>query len=147
MKKSRKPTNHVMIKAYTRSKFNNVQFAILHISENWAELINEHLEAIRDFKQDFYVRSHVFWCTPLKFCENPVGERLPEKILPRLEDWAFITLGPEEEKTLPELESDVGYHELIITKHGIAHYKAHGGHLGEVFLTEEFNLYKLLAKL
>jgi len=146
MKRSKKATNHILIKAYTRSNLSTVEFAILKISPKWFDLANQRLVAIKDFKEGICIHSHSFWHSPLNFYKNPVDERLPDKILPKYEDLAFIILDPEEENTLPLVETGYGPHELIITKNGIAHFKAHGRYIGEVFLTEEFNLYKLIAK-
>ena len=147
MKRSRKPTDHIMIKANIRSNFYTVEFAILSISPGWIELTNQRLEAIRGFKESSCIHNHSFWHSPITFYENPVGEKLPDKILPKYEDWAFITLNAEEENTLPVVETSSGAHQFIINKNGIAHFRAHGRHSGEEFWTEEFNLYKLIAKL
>jgi hypothetical protein len=147
MKRSKKPTNQIMIKANIRSNFYTVEFAILRISPDWVELTNQRLAAIENFEVGFCIHNHSFWHSPITFCKSPVGENLPSKILPKYEDWAFITLDTEEENTLPTVETGSGAHQFIITKDGIAHFKAHGRHMGEEFWTEEFNLYKLIAKL
>lgn len=147
MKRSRKPTNRIMIKANTRSNFYTVEFAILHFSSEWVELTNKRLATIRKIKDICCLYNLSFWHSPLKFYMNPVGENFPQKILPKYEDWAFITLDPDEENTLPAVETSYGAHQFIITKNGIAHYEACGKDTADTFLTEEFNLYKLIDKL
>nr|WP_068886615.1 hypothetical protein [Pedobacter panaciterrae] len=147
MKRSRKPTDQIIIKANIRSKIYTVEFAILRISPEWVGLTNQRLAAIKNFEAGFCVYNYSFWHSPLRFYKSPIGQNFPVKILPKYEDWAFITLGLEEENTLSVIETCPGAHQLIITKDGIAHFRAHGRHSGEEFWTEEFNLYKLIAKL
>jgi len=147
MKRSRKPTEDIIIKANIRSDFYTVEFAILKISQGWVELTNQRLAAIKNFEAGFSIHNHSFWHSPLKFYKSPLGQNLPVKILPKYEDWAFITLNAEEENTLPVIETGSGAHQFIITKDGISHFRAHGRHSGEEFWTEEFNLYKLMDKL
>nr|WP_068890595.1 hypothetical protein [Pedobacter panaciterrae] len=147
MKRSKKPTEYIFIKANIRSSLYTVEFAILRISKEWVKLTNQRLAAIKNFEAAYCIYNHSFWHSPLRFYKSPIGENFPVKILPKYEDWAFITLNPEEQNTLPVIETSPGAHQFIITKDGIAHFRAHGRHSGEEFWTEEFNLYKLIAKL
>lgn len=82
MKRSRKPTNQIMIKANIRSNFYTVEFAILRISPEWVELTNQRLAAIKNFEVGFCIHNHSFWHSPITFYKSPVGGNLPFKILP-----------------------------------------------------------------
>nr|WP_068892243.1 hypothetical protein [Pedobacter panaciterrae] len=147
MKRSRKPTQHIIIKAYTKSKWDNVEFVIIHLSPEWIELTNRRLAAIREFKENAHLNYHSYWDAPVGYYSSPEGQDLLKKVLPKYEEWAFITLDPEEENTLPVPENVLDAYQFMITKDGIAHYKAYGKHTAEAFWTVEFNLYRVITKL
>lgn len=147
MKRSKKSTEYIIIKAYTRSEWDSVEFAIIHLSPEWLELTNKRLAAIREFKENNHLNHHCYWDAPLGYYCSPAGQDICKKILLKYDDWAFITLDPEEENTFPVPESNLEAHQFMITKDGIAQYKVYSKYTSDEFWTEEFNLYKVIAKL
>ena len=147
MKRSKKPTEYVMIKASTTSNEDAVEFAILHISPKWIELTLQRLVAISEFKANMGLNHHCFWDEPIGYYSNPAGKDLSKKIFPKHDDWAFITLDPAEINALPIPKTSLNAHQFMITKDGIAHYKAYSKYSKERFETVQFNLLKLITKL
>ena len=147
MKKSKKPTEYVIISANTLSEWDRVEFAIIHLSPEWLELTNKRLTAIREFKENKDLNYHCYWDAPLGYYNSPNKENLLQKMLPRFEDWAFITLDPEEENNLPVPDTRLDAHQFMITKDGIGQYKAYGKYTTEEFYTVEFNIYKIINQL
>jgi hypothetical protein len=147
MKRSKKPTEYIIIKANTNSEWDSVEFVIIHLSPEWLELTKRRLAAIKEFKENDGLNHHCYWDAPLGYYNSPPGQNLSKKIFPKYDDWAFITLDPEEENTLPVPENSLDAHQLMITKNGIVQYKAYGKHTSEEFWTEEFNLLKVITKL
>lgn len=144
MKRSKVPTPYMLIKANTSSKWDEVSFAIIHISDEWKVRMKERLVAISQFKADKVFCAHVYWEAPLGYYIGTMPGNLLEKILKRHEDHIFINLEFEEEKAFDKPINKLGAHQIFITRHGIAHYKAYGTHTRDQFATEEFNLIKLI---
>lgn len=144
MKSSKAPTAHILIKANTTSEWDEVTFAIIHLSADWKALVAERLAAISQFKADSNFCAHVYWDVPLGYYASAIPSNLLQKILRHYEDYIFVTLEPGEEKTLDKPINTLDAHQLFITRNGIAHYKAYSKHTGEEFRTEEFNLNKFI---
>ncbi|TKC59100.1 hypothetical protein FBD94_16305 [Pedobacter hiemivivus] len=143
MKRSRKPTEHILIKANTTSDWDRVEFAIIYATASWKALIQTRLQAISQFKADKDFNCHSFWDRSISYYNSP-DRRIAKGILGRHEDWAYITFTPEEELTFMHPENQIEAHQLLITANGIAHYKAYAKHTDESYWTEEFNLNKLM---
>ncbi|SDJ49493.1 hypothetical protein SAMN04487898_10382 [Pedobacter sp. ok626] len=146
MKRSRKPTEHVLIKANSSSDSDRVEFAIIYATASWKALIKSRLEAIGKFKADENFSCHSFWDASLSYYKTADHGALMKEILSSHEDWAYVTLSPEEERTFQHPENQQEAHQLLITANGIAHFKAYAKHTFEVYWTEEFNLNKLMAR-
>jgi len=147
LKKSKKPTEYIIIKASTRSKSDSVEFVIVHVSQEWVELTTKRLAAISEFKENKGLNHHCYWVEPVGYYNSPTSQDLLKKLLSKHEDWAFIELEPNEINSLPIPESKLNAHQFMITKDGIGQYKAYGKGTSEEFYIEQFNLYKVIIKL
>ncbi|TKC09160.1 hypothetical protein [Pedobacter frigoris] len=145
MKRSKTPTPHILIKASTTSKWDEVTFAIIHLSADWKARMAERMVAVSQFKRSREFYCQVYRDAPLGYYTGTLPGSLLDKILRRHEDYIYITLEADEESTLPRPVNKLDVHQLFITKNGIAHYRTYGKHTGEEFRTEEFNLMKLIA--
>jgi len=147
MKKSKKLTEYIIIKASTTSEKDTVEFAIIHLSPEWIELTIRRLAAIGEFKENAGLNHHCFWEAPLGYYSGPKDDDFLKKMLPKHRDWTFITFKPNEINALLTPKSSLEGHQFMITKNGIAQFKAYGKHNTEKFETEQFNLLKLITKL
>ena len=146
MKKSRKPTEHVLIKANTKGVWDSAEFAIIYITASWKALIQSRLQAISQFNTDDDFNYHSFWDASINYFSSPDKRSLTKVILSAHEDWAYVTLTPDVELTFRHPRNQLEAHQLLITANGIAHFKAYGKHPCEEYWTEEFDLNKLINK-
>lgn len=146
MKRSKTPTQHILIKANTRSDWESIEFAIIYLTESWKALIASRLKAIKQFKADDDFNCHSFWDASISYYNGSGNRELVKEILPPHDDWAYVTLSPETERTFQHPDNLLEAHQLLITTNGIAHFKAYGKHTNDEYWTEEFNLKKLFNK-
>ncbi|TKC08541.1 hypothetical protein [Pedobacter frigoris] len=144
MKRSKVPTPYILIKASTTSKWDEVTFAIIHLTTDWISRMAERVAAVSQFKANKEFFCQVYWDAPLGYYTGTLPGSLLDKILRRHEDYIYITLEAVEESTLPRPVNKLDVHQLFVTKNGIAHYRGYNRYTGEEFRTEEFNLSKLI---
>ncbi|SMD16924.1 hypothetical protein [Pedobacter nyackensis] len=144
MKRSKNPTQHILIKANTSSAWESIEFAIIYLTESWKVLIASRLQAIEQFKTDNDFNCHIFWDASIRFYNSPGTRELVNEILFPHDDWAYVTLSPETERTFQHPNNPLQAHQLLITANGIAQYKAYEKRTNKEYWTEEFNLKKLL---
>jgi hypothetical protein len=146
MKRSKTPTQHILIKANTRSSWESIEFAVIHLTESWKALIASRLQAIEQFKADVDFNCHSFWDASISYYKSPGASELVKEILPPHDDWAYVTMSSETERTFQHPNNPLDGHQLLITANGIAQYKAYGKNTHKEYWTEEFNLKKLFNK-
>lgn len=144
MKLSDKPTEYVLLKAGTDSEWDNCNFAIIHITEEWKKEQARRLKAVQPFTDDYFFHSLRYYDTAFDFYvadedDNPnLVKWLTEKSM------AFVEIDAEEFETLTEPENRLDCYRLVIYRTGTAMCIAYGKHTGEEFYTEEFPLNKLI---
>ncbi|TKC59190.1 hypothetical protein FBD94_16800 [Pedobacter hiemivivus] len=146
MKKSTKPTEHVLIKAYTKSDWAGVEFAIIQVTASWKALIKSRLKAISQFKADRDFNCHSFWDASISYYNSTDKGALVKAILSPDEDWAYVTSFHSEDRTFKDPINRLEAKQLLITKDGIARYKAYCKYTGIEIWTEEFDLNKLFIQ-
>ncbi|WP_353151549.1 hypothetical protein [Chryseobacterium sp.] len=144
MKKSDKPTNYLLLKAGTNSEWDNCNFAIVQINEEWRNEKRQQLHNVKPFIKDYNFMSLNVYDTAVNFFVSKDGNN------PDLEKWlsdkqmVFVEFNDEELHNLSVPENTLKYFTLKIYSTGTAIYKAYGKHTGEEFYTEEFPLIELM---
>lgn len=67
MKLSNKPTAHILVKAYTNSDWDNCEFAIIHLSQDWKMEQMERMELITPIEGNYHFCSIHYYDTAVDF--------------------------------------------------------------------------------
>ena len=146
MKLSDKPTAYVLLKAGTNSEWDNCNFAIVHITEDWKKEQQKRLEMVKPFAEDYFLQSLNYYDTAVDFYT------VDEDDNPDLYKWleskpmAYVDIDKEELQTLSVPENSLDCYRLVLYKTGTAMYKAYGKHTSEEFWSEEFPLSQLITE-
>lgn len=140
-------SNYIVIKASTNSHCDFVDFAIIDLTYQFAELLHQRLLVVEQFKTDLSFHNLTYWDGPLDYYRNTHKKLANKTILNANEDWSYIKLKKDELKVLSIQETPLEAHQLIITKHGFANYKAKSKYTNEEYWTESFSIPQILCKL
>lgn len=144
MKKSVKVTEYLLIKAMTNSEWDNGDFAIIHITEDWKQSQQKRLEAVKIVENDYDLKWLNYADTNVEFF------RFSEEKYPEVEQWLsesnriFIELEKDDLKKFLQPENNLNCYQMQVYKNGNAICNAFGKHTGEEFWTEEFTLSELI---
>lgn len=147
MKLSDKPTAYILLRAGTNSEWDNCDFAIVHITENWKTEQQKRLKAVEPFEDDYYFQSMNYYDTAVDFYT------VDDEDNPDLEKWlgekpmVFVEVDKDELETLSVPENRLNCYRLVLYKTGTAMYKAYGKHTSEEFYTEEFSITPIIEQL
>jgi|SRR5690606_37770608 len=147
MKLSDKPTAYILLRAGTNSEWDNCDFAIVHITENWKTEQQKRLKAVEPFEDDYYFQSMNYYDTAVDFYT------VDDEDNPDLEKWlgekpmVFVEVDKDELETLSVPENRLDCYRLVLYKTGTAMYKAYGKHTSEEFYTEEFSITPIIEQL
>ena len=143
MKKSIEATEYLLIKAKTNSEWDNGDFAIIHITEDWKQTQKKRLEAVKPLENDYDLKWLNYADTNIEFF------KFSEEHYPEVEEWLsersriFIELETDDLKRLLQPENSLNCYQMQVYKNGNAIYNAFGKHTNEEFCTEEFSLWEL----
>ena len=143
MKKSIEATEYLLIKAKTNSEWDNGDFAIIHITEDWKQTQKKRLEAVEPLENDYDLKWLNYADTNIEFF------KFSEEHYPEVEEWLsersriFIELETDDLKRLLQPENSLNCYQMQVYKNGNAIYNAFGKHTNEEFWTEEFSLWEL----
>lgn len=143
MKLSDKPTEYILLKAGTNSEWDNCNFALIHITEEWKKEQAKRLELVKPFAEDHYFQSLKYYDTAVDFYiadedDNPdLYKWLEDKPM------MYVEIDKDELETLSVPENRLDCYRLVVFKTGTAIYTAYGKHTSEEFWTEEFSLEQL----
>jgi hypothetical protein len=143
MKTSLKQTEYLLIKAMTNSEWDNGDFGIIHITEEWKQTQKKRLETVKMVENDCDLRWLNYADTNVEFF------KFSEVHYPQVEEWlseknsVFIELETDELKKLLQPENNLNCYQMQVYKNGNAIYNAFGKHTGEEFWTKEFSLWEL----
>jgi hypothetical protein len=141
MKQSTTPTPFIMVRAYTTSEWDNCDFVIFQITDNWLETLQNRATKLELFKQDTDFDSAGWFDWPLGFFVD-----LPEELAEVLseEGWLFIETSDDEINKLAQPENALDLYQIRICAGGTFQYVANGKYSGEVFYTESISISRLL---
>jgi hypothetical protein len=141
MKQSKTPTPFIMVRAYTISEWDNCDFVILEITDNWLVTLQERAAKLELFKQDTDFEAAGWFDWPLGFFVDP-----PEELAEVLseEGWLFIETTDDEINKLARPENALDLHQIRIYAGGTFQYVANGKYSGEGFYTENISIEQLL---
>lgn len=144
MKRASKPTDYLLIKAYTNSEWDCCDFAIVHLSNQWKKEQAKRLEYLTPLQGNYHFQSMNFYDTAVDFYRIGENEQPETENLTEGKDWAFVELEKGEPKTFAIPENRLDCYRLALHADGTAYYTAYGKHTGEEFWTEGFSLPQLL---
>jgi hypothetical protein len=145
MKRTNNKTDYILMRANTISEWDDCDFAIIHITNEWVQLLEKRLHAINPFTGDnsFYHLS--YWESPEGFYKNPDDEmQSADEILHANEDWCFVLLEENELEKFPVPENSLDAQQLMVDRYGNASYKAYGKYSNEEFYTADIKITALL---
>lgn len=143
MKLSEKPTNHLLIKAYTNSEWDCCDFALINLSGEWKERQAARLQAVKPYEEDYSFQSMNYYDGSADFYQcGADGEDMKALLGDKV--WAFVELDKNETEKLVPPESRLDCYKIVIYRDGSARYEAYGKHTSEEFWTDEFSLQFLL---
>src|SRR5690554_2178079 len=147
MKLSDKPTEYVLLKAGTNSEWDDCNFAIVHITEDWRKEQQQRLEMVKPFAKDYFLQSLNYYDTAVDFYtadedDNPDLYRWLEN-----KPMAYVEIDKDELEILSVPENRLDCYRLVMYKTGTAMYTAYGKHTSEEFWTEEFPLKQIIEQL
>jgi|SRR5215217_1130434 len=143
-------TDYVIIRALTKSDWDQCNFALLHLTPDWDLVMSQRLLALQPFRGDLHFYCHTYWDSPLGYhiCshESDIGQLLLN-LEEQHETWAFVELDDLDEPGRMQLpESDLDTHMLMINADSSAFYMCFGKHSSDEYSTEGFNLNVLLKQ-
>ena len=141
MKLTDKATNKILVRAYTNSEWDNCNFAIIHVKNEWKETIRKREELTKpivSFDKSFiciryYDTSVSFYHREDEWLEELLGD----------EYWSFVELDDNEEKDFYVPENKLETYCVSMFSNGVFMYSAFGKHTGEEFWTETMNINKI----
>lgn len=148
MTRSEQPTDYIYVKASSPSEWDCCDFAIVRVTEQWLDLLEERMTLLEPFEErdDFY--SLEFWDGPEGYFINTYGEEDDEpdnKLLSDEDpDWCFADLDPDELEHFSTPEARLSTHQLVVTKGGHAYFTALGKHTDEQYFTSSFPIQELI---
>ena len=137
MKKSERPTENLLLRAYTTSEWDECEFAIIHCTEQWKEQLKKRREAVKAFADDINFQSLNFYDTDVDFYQSD-GEKPDLNALLGEDSWAYVELEKDEQESLQAPENQLDCYVMVVFRNGIAYYKAFGKHTHEEFYTDDF---------
>ena len=143
MQKSTTATEHLIIRAFTHSEWDNCAFAIMHISDSYRKELAKRLSLMEHFEKNTDLYNHTYWDSPSGYF---VSDELIQDVLDDSEDWAFVELSSEEMETFEEPETKLGCHTFELSRYGAACFRAFGEYSNELFGTAEFRIREVLDR-
>lgn len=145
MKRAEK-SEYMLIRAYTDSEWDSCDFVILHITDEWKQIMRERLARATAFKdvQGFYYL--IYSGSPAGFYKNSEAFDVDD-LLSEEEDNCFVNLEETGFSSLPTPDSKLHLYKIAIDSYGLMNYKASGKCTGEEYYTAEFSLPDILKSL
>lgn len=144
MKPSDKPTAHLLVKAHTDSEWDNCEFAIIHLSEEWKQKQAQRLGYVKPLQGNNSFGSMNFYDTAVDFYRAGEEDQPDMEKMLAGKEWVFVELENGEPETFTVPENRLDCYRLVLRTNGTAYYTAYGKHTSEEFWTEEFSLHQLI---
>jgi hypothetical protein len=133
-----------LVRANTQSEWDSCDFALISCDDYWTKGMKKMLEAMESFNAPDNFLYFKFNENSIEFYQSKDDD---EEILPKENEWSFVTLEEGEEESLERPESRLDQGSLILYKEGTGFYQTFGKHTNEEFYTAELPLGKLLASI
>lgn len=144
MERSINTSEYIIVKALTSSQWDKVDFAIVHLTKEMLASLKLRLTSVQPFRNDNTFHNLAFWDSPVGYYCNPKGTPFTETILNKHEDWTFIKLDKDELESFSIPENPLEAHQLMISGHGYANFKAISKYTDEEYMTEWFSISDIL---
>lgn len=144
MKRSDKPTAHILIRANTDSKWDNCEFAIISLSEPWRKQQKERLELVKILKKDLYFSSMNFYEESVEFYACAIDDNITELL--QNKEWSFVELDNKQRETFALPENSLNCYRITLQANGTAYYTTYGKYTDEKFWTADFLLTSLIEQ-
>lgn len=142
MKISNTPTDYLLIKALNESEL--CDFAIIHTTEEWKEIQNKRLNAVKPFENDDSFK----W---LNYKDEAVNfYRYSNESYTEIQKWLsendmlFLETNNEELKKLKGIDFRMSNYQMQVFSNGNALYSCFEKHLGDEFWTVQLSLKELI---
>ncbi|GAA5089315.1 hypothetical protein GCM10023210_13980 [Chryseobacterium ginsengisoli] len=147
MKLSDTATDYIIINAKTNSEWDDCDFAIIQVNQNWKSLLQDRMNIMLSFEKDYSLFSMDYADNSAEFYKDD-NEIMPDSATFRDEkQWSFLSISQTELDALSSPENSLTSHELIVKAGGYAVYRSYGKHTGEEFWTAEFSIDEVIQKM
>lgn len=142
MKKSLKPTEYLIIKAM--SEWESCDFALIHITEEWRNIVKTRLERVKAFEMDEDLKWLNYADTSHDFFQfsNENYPEVQEWLLE--EEMVYLSISKEEIDKFQKPDYKLNCYQMQVFKDGDAIFNAFGKDTQEEFWTVQFSLSKLI---
>lgn len=139
---SKTPTTHLLVRAYTNSEWDNCDFALITLTEQWLEKVKKVAQQVSTLKSDpdfvnlsFYEARTDFYT--LSDEEQPDLSFLEERT------WAFVELTEEELASFNTPESRLDIYRSVFTRYDDFYIKAYGKYSSDEYWTDDIRFDEL----
>ncbi|MBZ4192023.1 hypothetical protein [Niabella beijingensis] len=144
MKLSDKATAYLLVKANTNSEWDNCNFAIIHITEEWKKEQQKRIEFLAPLQGNYQFQSMNFYDTAVDFYNTGEEDKPDIENLLGYKDWAFVELDKNELASLTPPENRLDCYRIALRANGTGYYTAYGKHTSEEFWTEDILLTQII---
>ena len=136
MKRLRRRTPYIILKAETNSQWDHVGFAIIASDLFTDKHMLSRVERLRSLRLDPLFSSICYDELPYGFWAHagPKDEWVETFLMSNL-NWSYVQMEEEEMNRFEPPENRLCYHQLILTSSEDFYFKAEGKHTGESFWT------------
>ncbi|HWB27505.1 MAG TPA: hypothetical protein VG738_18645 [Chitinophagaceae bacterium] len=136
-------STYLLIKAYTDSEWDNCDFAIVHITDEWKQIMRARLAKAQAFKNGPGFYYLIYSGGPENFYKDD-DVFSADQVLHSEEESCFVILEQTNLDNLSRPNSRLHLYQMMIDADGIIRYNASGKHTGTEYYTAEFSLHDIL---
>ncbi|MDE3183195.1 MAG: hypothetical protein KGM16_07235 [Bacteroidota bacterium] len=140
MKLSDKATAYLLVKANTNSEWDDCNFALIHITDEWKKEQQQRIAFLTYLQGNYHFQSVNYYDTAVDFYKKGEDDQPDIETMLADKEWGFVELDHEEQEAFTVPENRMDCYRLVLRSNGTAYYTACGKHTGEEFWTEEFDL-------
>lgn len=144
MKLSNKATAYLLVKANTNSEWDNSNFAIIHITEEWKKEQQNRIEFLAPLQGNCQFQYMNFYDAAADFYKTDEDDQPDIENLLGSKNWAFVELDKNELENLTPPESELDCYRIVIRANGTGYYTAYGKHTSEEFWTNYILLTQII---
>ncbi len=144
MKTTDKATAHLLVKANTNSEWDNCDFAIIHITEEWKKEQQKRIAFLKPLQGDCHFQSMYYYDTAVDFYRTGEGDQPDIEELLGDKDWVFVELDEDEQQRLTPPENRLDCYRIVLQADGTGYYKAYSKYNSEEFWTEDILLTQII---